>query len=221
MKQALIIGDTGGIGRALCAQLVGEGYEVRGLSRSGDGLDFLDPTMADRFLADVMGPYDLICVASGALGINGAVPEKSMKALTAGAMLDQYKVNTLGPALVLRQAGRLLPRDRRAVVACLSARVGSIGDNRLGGWVSYRSAKAALNQVIRTAAIELTRTHPSAICVALHPGTVQTAFTQKYWGRHPADPPDVAARRLTRVMDGLVPAQTGGFYDYAGKEIPW
>ncbi len=105
--------------------------------------------------------------------------------------------------------------------AVLSARVGSIGDNRIGGWVSYRAAKAAVNQVVRTASIELARTHKRAAVVALHPGTVATAFTQKYLGRHPSVPPAQAAAELIAVMDGLGPDETGKFFDYSGAEVPW
>ena len=110
---------------------------------------------------------------------------------------------------------------RRRVIAVLSARVGSIGDNALGGWISYRRAKAAVNQVVRTAAIEYARTHRQLVCVALHPGTVQTKFTEKYLGRHPAVPPQDAARNLLAVIDGLTPADTGCFFDWAGKPVPW
>ena len=103
----------------------------------------------------------------------------------------------------------------------LSARVGSIGDNRLGGWISYRSAKAAVNQIVHTAAIELARSHPQSICVALHPGTVATPFTEKYLGRHPAVAPVAAAQNLLQVVDDLQPADSGGFFDWAGDPVPW
>ena len=103
----------------------------------------------------------------------------------------------------------------------MSARVGSIGDNKIGGWISYRSAKAAVNQVVRTASIELARTHKQVAVVALHPGTVATAFTEKYLGRHPAVKPAQAASELVAVMDGLGPEQTGRFFDYSGAEVPW
>ncbi len=135
--------------------------------------------------------------------------------------MDQFALNAVGPALILRHAARLLPRDRRAVFAVLSARVGSIGDNRLGGWVSYRASKAAVNQIVHTAAIELARTHKQAICVVLHPGTVQTEFTRKYLGRHPAVAPDTAAANLLSVVQRLTPDDTGGFFDWAGKPVPW
>ncbi|MBO9450874.1 SDR family NAD(P)-dependent oxidoreductase [Tropicibacter sp. R16_0] len=221
MDKALIIGASGGIGRALVAELQMHGVAVQGLSRSADGLDLSDPETVEHVLGDVKGPFDLILVASGALEIAAAAPEKSIKAVTAQAMMDQFAVNAVGPALVLRHAARLLPRDRRAVVAVLSARVGSIGDNRLGGWVSYRAAKAAVNQIVHTTAIELTRTHKQSICVSLHPGTVATAFTQKYLGRHPSVQPSEAAMNLLNVIQGLTLEDTGQFFDWAGKAVPW
>ncbi|WP_424832446.1 SDR family NAD(P)-dependent oxidoreductase [Ruegeria sp.] len=221
MDRALIIGSTGGIGRALCEQLDRQQVTVTGVSRSEDGLDLTQPETAERALSQVHGPFDLILIATGALEIDGAAPEKSMRALTAQAMMDQFALNAIGPALVLKHAARLLPRDRRAVIGVLSARVGSIGDNRLGGWVSYRAAKAAVNQIVHTAAIELARTHKQAVCVALHPGTVRTAFTQKYLGRHPAVAPGEAAQNLLSVIDTLTPAETGGFFDWAGQPVPW
>lgn len=221
MERALIIGASGGIGQAVVAELTARGVAIQGLSRSGDGLNLTNPDAVERVLGDVAGPFGLVLVASGALEIAGAAPEKSIKSVTAQAMMDQFAVNALGPALVLRHAARLLPRDRRAVIAVLSARVGSIGDNRLGGWVSYRAAKAAVNQIVHTTAIELSRTHKQSICVSLHPGTVATAFTQKYLGRHPSVPPSEAAANLVNVIEGLTPEDTGQFFDWAGKVVPW
>ena len=220
MNTALIIGDTGGIGSALRRALEARSVSVTGLSRR-DGLDLMDDAGVRRALARFDWPFDMVLVATGALEIDGARPEKTIRAITARAMADQFALNTIGPALVLREAGRLLPRDRRAVFAALSARVGSIGDNALGGWISYRAAKAALNQVVHTGAIELSRSHPHAICVALHPGTVATSFTAEYQARHDSVPSDQAAANLLTVLDGLTPDQSGGFYDWAGKEIPW
>ncbi|MDA7964106.1 SDR family NAD(P)-dependent oxidoreductase [Ruegeria sp.] len=221
METALIIGASGGIGCALSTRLGETGTRVTGLSRSGDGFDLTRPEDVERRLSKLEGPFDLILVASGALEIDGAAPEKSMRAVTAQAMMDQFALNAVGPALVLKHAARLLPRDRRSVLGVLSARVGSIGDNRLGGWVSYRAAKAAVNQIVHTTAIELARTHRQAICVSLHPGTVRTEFTRKYLGRHPAVDPDEAARNLLGVVGGLTPDQTGGFFDWAGQSVPW
>lgn len=221
MKDVLIIGASGGIGSALVQAHQARGDRVVGLSRSGDGFDVTDPDSVAHHLGRLAGPFDQVIVASGALEIGGAAPEKTIRAVRKDAMMDQFALNAVGPALVLAQAHRLLRKDRRAVFAVLSARVGSIGDNSLGGWISYRSAKAAVNQIVHTAAIELSRSHPQSICVALHPGTVATPFTQAYLGRHPAVPAEEAAQNLIGVMDGLTPAQTGGFFDWAGSEVPW
>lgn len=220
MEKVLILGASGGIGAALADGFAARGAVVERLSRSVDGFDVTDAASVATHL-EGRGPYARVVVATGALEISGAEPEKTIKGLDPAAMLDQFALNTVGPALVLSHAHTLLNRDTPGVFAVLSARVGSIGDNKIGGWISYRSAKAAVNQVVRTAAIELARTHKRASVVALHPGTVATPFTQKYLGRHPSVPPTQAAAELISVMDGLGPAQTGKFFDYSGAEVPW
>lgn len=217
---ALVIGASGGIGKAVAAALAPVANVTR-LSRRDDGLDVRSQASVDAALDALPGPYDLIFVATGALVVDGQRPEKALKEVSETSLRDQWEVNALGPALILRHAPRLLPRDRRAVVAVLSARVGSIGDNGLGGWYGYRAAKAAVNQIVHTAAIEIARTHKQAICVALHPGTVATAFTRDFVSPDRATPPETAAANLLSVIGGLTPAQTGGFYDYAGNEVPW
>ena len=149
MEKALIIGESGAIGRAVATELRGRGWSVEGLSRSGDGFDITDAASVERHLGQARRDFDLVLIATGALEIDGNAPEKSLRDLTVEAMAAQYLLNAIGPALVMRHTATLLARDRRAVVATLSARIGSIGDNRLGGWVSYRAAKAGLNQIIR------------------------------------------------------------------------
>lgn len=221
MKTALIIGASGGIGQALCAELAVQGVAVTPLSRSRDGLDIRSEASIKAALAPLTGPFDLIFIATGALQIDGAKPEKSLRHLTEAALQDQFAVNATGPALILKHAQHLLPRDRRCIIAALSARVGSIGDNRLGGWYSYRAAKAALNQIIHGAAIEIARTHKEAICVALHPGTVATPFTRDFVSPDRATPADETAKSLLKVLETLTPLETGNFYDYAGNPIPW
>jgi len=221
MNKALIIGSSGGIGTALTQALTARGVAVTGLSRSGDGLDVTDEASVSEALGALDGPFDLVFVATGALEINGAKPEKTLRHVSAEAMIDQFKLNTVGPSLVLKHSMRLLPRTGRAVFAALSARVGSIGDNRLGGWYSYRTSKAALNQMLHGAAVELGRTHKDLICVALHPGTVETPFTKKYVGHNPSVPASDAAENLLSVLDGLTSGDTGKFYDWQGKEVPW
>ncbi|MDJ0820385.1 MAG: SDR family NAD(P)-dependent oxidoreductase [Paracoccaceae bacterium] len=221
MEKALIIGASGGIGRAMADALAQRGVQVVGLSRSGDGLDVTDEASVVHHLGALEGPFDLILVATGALEIDGAEPEKTLRHVDPDALIDQFCLNAIGPALVLKHAKPLISREKFCVFAALSARVGSIGDNRKGGWYSYRTAKAALNQLIHSAAIELARTHKHLACVCLHPGTVQTQFTEKYLGRHPSVPAAEAAENLLRVIDGLGPEDTGKFYDWAGQEVPW
>lgn len=221
--RALIIGDTGGIGSAVKRQVNTEpGWtDVIGLSRSKDGLDLTRPETITEVLSQQEPPFHLVFVATGVLDGAGEPPEKALRYLTAEAMTAQFALNCIGPALVLQQAARLLPRNERTVFAALSARVGSIGDNRKGGWYSYRAAKAALNQVLHTGAIELSRTHRQSICVALHPGTVATSFTRAYQDRFDTVSPDQSAANLLSVIDGLTPDDTGGFFDWAGVSIPW
>jgi NAD(P)-dependent dehydrogenase (short-subunit alcohol dehydrogenase family) len=215
--KALVIGASGGIGQAVTQALRYSGDEVVTLSRSAEGLDVTDAGSVDAVLGGVSGPFDVIFVAVGVLG----TPEKSLDAIDAGAMAEVMAVNAIGPALILRHLPRLLPRSGRSVCAVLSARVGSIGDNRIGGWYSYRASKAALNQIVHGAAIEVGRSHKDSIVVALHPGTVQTAFTAEYAGRHKTVTAQEAAGNLLGVTGGLTVEQSGGFFDYAGAVVPW
>ena len=215
--RTLVIGASGGIGGAVTAALRTRGDAVKTLSRSEDGLDVTDAASVARVLDRVEGPFDLIFVAVGVLG----TPEKSLGAIDADAMAQVMAVNAIGPALILRHVPRLLPRKGRSVCAVLSARVGSIGDNRIGGWYSYRASKAALNQIVHGAAIELARSHKDAITVALHPGTVETPFTAEYAGHHRTVTAEAAADNLTRVIDSLTRDDSGGFFDYAKDAIPW
>lgn len=220
MERALVIGASGGIGAALATELVARGTGVKRLSRREDGLDVTDPDSVDRILGALDGPFNTILVATGILAPEGSAPEKSLHAIDAAEMARTIGVNAIGPALILRHLPRLLPRDGRSSVGVLTARVGSIGDNRMGGWYSYRASKAAANQIVHCAAIEIGRLRKQAVVVALHPGTVETRFTANY-PRHGKVAAEEAARNLLDVLNGLNPAQSGGFYDYAGKEVPW
>ncbi len=219
--RALVIGASGGIGSAVFARLKADGWDVTGLSRSVDGFDVGNAGSVARCMEMQTGTFDLVFVAIGILAPLWGAPEKALSAIKPEDMARVFAVNTIGPALILRHAARLLPKDRRSVVATLSARVGSIGDNKIGGWHSYRASKAALNQIVHGAAIELGRSHKQSICVSLHPGTVETSFTENYAGRHKTVPADEAASNLLGVIAKLTPAQSGGFYDYAGTEIVW
>ena len=221
MKRVLIIGHSGGIGAALATAARVRGAAVTGLSRRDDGLDVTDEASIQSALAKLEPPFDTIIVASGALIINGARPEKSLKSVEPSAIAAQFALNAVGPMLVLKHALRLMPRDAPACFAVLSARVGSIGDNALGGWYAYRAAKAALNQLIHTAAIEVARSHPQAVLALLHPGTVDTPFTAAYQPAYEKLTPGQAAEALLDVLSGLIPAQSGGFFDYRGEVVPW
>lgn len=218
MNRALIIGATGGIGSAVASELETGGYDVTRVSRK-DGLDVTDAPSVDRVLGAIDGPFDLVFVAIGTLAAGGA-PEKSLDAVEASQMAKVLAVNTIGPALILRHIERLLPRECRSVVGILSARVGSIGDNKIGGWHSYRASKAALNQIVHGAAIEVGRKRKEAVIVALHPGTVETDFTAGYPG-HKKVPAQEAAQNLISVMNGLDVSQSGRFFDYSGAAVPW
>lgn len=220
MGRALIIGSSGGIGAAVTAELGARGWDVVGLSRSANGLDFGDQGSVDRVLSAQAGPFDLIFVASGILAAEGRRPEKSLGEVDAGAMAEVMAVNAIGPAAVLKHVPSLVAKSERSVVAVLTARVGSIGDNQLGGWYAYRASKAAANQIVRTASIELRRSRPGAIVVAMHPGTVDTPFTANYPAHKKVGAPEAAANMLN-VLDGLGPDDTGHFFDYSGQEVPW
>ena len=218
----MILGSSGGIGRALNAHFEGLGWEVVGLSRSEHGFDVTVEESIRSHFQQLDGHFNRVVVATGALEVAGSPPEKTLQQLSAEGMGQQFLLNTIGPALCLKHgASTLLSRTSPSVFAVLSARVGSIGDNRLGGWYSYRAAKAAVNQIVHGAAIEVARTHRQATVVALHPGTVKTPLTQKYVGRYPAVDPCEAAANLTRLMDGLTPDDTGLFFDWAGERVPW
>jgi len=137
-------------------------------------------------------------------------------------MAKVFAVNTTGPALVASALLDALPREGKSVFAALSARVGSISDNRLGGWHAYRASKAALNQIIRTCSIELTRKRRDALIVGLHPGTVETGLSEPFRDNVPDGKlftPDYSAERLLNVIDTLTPEQSGRCFDWQGEEV--
>ncbi|NBZ88244.1 SDR family NAD(P)-dependent oxidoreductase [Stagnihabitans tardus] len=220
MERALVVGHSGGIGAALASALTAQGVAVTGLGRA-EGLDVTDEASVAAALGGLEPGFDLVFVATGALVIGARGPEKTLRALDPAALAAQFALNATGPLLVLKHALRLMPRDRACHFAALSARVGSIGDNHLGGWYAYRAAKAALNQLIHTAAIEVARTHPGACLLALHPGTVDTRLTAAHRGSHPAVPPAEAAANLLSVLSRCTASDSGRFVDAQGLTIPW
>ena len=221
MKRILLLGNSGGIGSALQDAWLASGHEVIGLSRRNNGFDVTDENSVYSHLKALDTKFDIIFIATGGLSIGGSKPEKSLAQLTKCSLQEQFLLNATGPALILKHAKSLLRKDKHSLVATLSARVGSIGDNQLGGWYSYRAAKAALNQIVHSASIELRLSHPKSICIALHPGTVRTELTKRFLGQHKSVSKSEAAENLIKVMDGLKAEQTGLFFDWAGKRIEW
>lgn len=224
---ALVIGSSGGIGAALVDELdaMPRCGGVVSLSRASHPSFDLTNEASIAAIADEWKSagrkFDLVFDATGALTIQGEGPEKSLTALNGETMAQAFAVNVIGPALLLKHFAPMLATDTRSVFATLSARVGSIGDNRLGGWYSYRASKAALNQIVKTGAIEIARKFPDAVCLALHPGTVETPLTRPFARGRFTHSPREAARNLVRVIDQAGPEQSGSFLAYDGSVIPW
>ena len=224
--QALILGATGAIGGAIAAQLQADPRcaQVLTLSRqSTPAIDFDQPDSIAA-AAEVLrahGPWHLIVVATGMLTGPTGGPEKRLTELNATHLAASFATNTIGPALVLAHFAPQLAKGERSLLAVLSAKVGSIGDNRLGGWYSYRASKAALNMLLKTAAIEVARTHPQAVLAALHPGKVDSVLSAPFRGAQIGRPPAVAAKDLLAVLDSLQPQNSGGFWAYDGQRLPW
>ncbi|MGI4777232.1 MAG: SDR family NAD(P)-dependent oxidoreductase [Janthinobacterium lividum] len=223
--RALVIGASGAIGAALVERLDADPRcgSVVGLGRRTDPVvDFDDEhsIAAAAARTAAQGPFHLILNAAGILHTDEFMPEKRLGQMTYAQMEATFRTNAFGPALVLAHFSPLLDRER-GVLAVLSAKVGSIGDNRLGGWYSYRASKAALNMFMKTAAIEVQRSQPNAVLVALHPGTVDSALSGPFRGARIGRAPDAVAGDLLRVVDGLSAADTGGFFTCAGEKLPW
>ncbi|RDV06012.1 SDR family NAD(P)-dependent oxidoreductase [Sphingorhabdus pulchriflava] len=229
---ACIFGASGGIGAAFVRQLQAQPEIacVHAGARSNiDGNPKVRPFAFDlndeASIADAaitIGSPDLAIVATGMLHSASIQPEKSLKIQTPEAYAAAFAVNTIGPALIGKHLLPRLPKDRRSVFAVLSARVGSISDNRLGGWHAYRASKAALNMIVRNFAIEMARTHPQAIIVALHPGTADTALSQPFQrgvAENKLFTPDYAAGRMLDVLAGLTPEESGHLFAWDGERI--
>ena len=234
---AIVFGASGAIGRALTARLVANGEHAKVYAAVRDTSAELphgavplhfglgDETAIAAALDAVSEPLGLVIVATGLLHdpAREIAPEKSWRALDPAAMAALYAANTIGPALIAKHALPRLPRNRPAVFAALSARVGSIGDNRLGGWHAYRASKAALNMLIRNFAIELARSHPLGVVAALHPGTVDSALSAPFQRGVAPDQlfsPDQSAGYLLDVIAALTPADSGGLFAWDGQRLP-
>ncbi|WP_341907895.1 SDR family NAD(P)-dependent oxidoreductase [Polaromonas sp. YR568] len=227
---ALVVGAGGGLGAALVAELSQSHGTVLALGRTTQpAIDFSDEASIASAAAWVaaecqrlQGELRLIVVASGFLHGAAGQPERSWSQLSPDYLQQVFLVNTIGPALLMKHLLPLLPKQGRCVAAFISAKVGSIGDNALGGWYGYRASKAALNQLVKTASIELARRNRQALCVAVHPGTVDTALSQPFskTGLN-VRPPAQAAREILTVLQQLPLDATGQLVDYQGQTLPF
>lgn len=234
----VIAGASGGIGAELVRQLSAGGRTRRvfALHRSGAPefapnvmtIPFsLDDEESIRSAAEQVarhGPVDIVIVATGILHTAALQPEKSIGEIDSKAMLEVFRINTIGPALLAKHFLPLMRRGAKSVFAALSARVGSISDNRLGGWASYRASKAALNMLLKTCAIEQRRRRPDSIVVALHPGTVDTRLSAPFQRGVPEGKlfsPSCSAERLIEVIEQLVADDSGRFFAWDGQSIEY
>ena len=220
--RALVFGASGGIGQAFSRFLedkLGSENVVK-VSRSFDGFDISDEEKILKFSESIEGSFNLIINAIGVLQTTEEGPEKTINVVKQKSMIDMMTINAIGPALLLKNFSKKLDKTKFSVFVNLSARVGSITDNRLGGWISYRSSKAALNQIIKTSSIEINRRNKNAICVGLHPGTVKTRFTEKFQNTTETISPDESVKMMMNVVENLSVDDNGYCFAYDGKVIP-
>ena len=220
--RALVFGASGGIGHAFSRFLEDKlGSEnVVNVSRSFDGFEISDEEKIFKFSESIEGSFNLIINATGVLQTTEEGPEKTINVVKQKSMIDMMTINAIGPALLLKNFSKKLDKTKFSVFVNLSARVGSITDNRLGGWISYRSSKAALNQIIKTSSIEINRRNKNAICVGLHPGTVKTRFTEKFQNTTETISPDESVEMMMKVVENLSVDDNGYCFAYDGKVIP-
>ncbi len=235
--KSIIVGASGGIGHAVLDvhRTQKPDRSVLALSRSTLGsshssihtgtIDLEDPDTIEAAISHVPDKsIDFAFIATGVLHGASFGPEKATKMLNAETMQKVMMINTIGPALMLKALLPKMVRDSRAVIGAISARVGSIGDNRLGGWHSYRASKSALNMIIKTVAIEAARTHPQLIITGLHPGTVVTDLSEPFRSTIPKErlfTPDYSATRMLEVLDQLNPQDSGNCFAFDGSRVPF
>ena len=220
--RALVFGASGGIGQAFSRFLedkLGSENVVK-VSRSFDGFDISDEEKILKFSESIEGSFNLIINAIGVLQTTEEWPEKTINVVKQKSMIDMMTINAIGPALLLKNFSKKLDKTKFSVFVNLSARVGSITDNRLGGWISYRASKAALNQIIKTSSIEINRRNKNAICVGLHPGTVKTRFTEKFQNTTETISPEESVEMMMKVVENLSVDDNGYCFAYDGKVIP-
>lgn len=226
--KALVIGASGSIGAAFLKRLQEDSLcqTVIAMARSSSHADVISIHLESEesiqraaLAVKEHGPFDLILVATGVLHGDGFMPEKRLADIDMKVLQETFMANTFGPALLLKHFVPLI--STRGVMALISAKVGSIEDNRLGGWYSYRASKAALNMLIKTASIELRRQKPEALVVAIHPGTVISDLSKPFAGGANARPADIAAEEMLATIQSLEGKDSGQFFTYDGHLLPW
>ena len=234
-RHALVIGGQGGIGRALVEALrhdkTVDAVHATWHSREPAALDGVTWWRCDvtdeaaiEAMADRIETVDWLVNAVGWLHDEAVGPEKHSREVTPDTFLRAMEINALPSLLLAKHLRRQMKRSRAGVFATVSARLGSIGENQLGGWYSYRASKAALNMALRTLAVEWRRELPSATVAALHPGTTDTALSQPFQARVPVGQlfsPEQTARYLLTVIENLTPLESGRFWSFDGEELPW
>ncbi len=223
--RALIIGSSGTIGSAFIELLQQDPActEVVGIHRHSEyPIDYQQPESIEAAAKALssLAPFQLIINTIGVLHTKGWMPEKKLGDLNSEQLIELMKINAIGPALSIQHFSKLLDL-KNSIMATLSAKVGSIEDNRLGGWYSYRASKAALNMLIKTAAIEFGRTKPNTALIALHPGTVNSRLSQPFRGEQIGRPALDAAKDMLQVIQNLGKADSGCFLSYSGEKLPW
>lgn len=222
MKRALIIGSNGTIGSALNC-LLAKSFNLHTINRTNS--DYSEESL--KSLAGELkkeGDFDLIICCVGVLHNELVAPEKRLSQLDSNKLAEYFRINTIIPALCLQAFAPLLSKTRASNFTFLSAMVGSISDNALGGWYGYRSSKAALNMMVKTASVELARTHKTSALAVIHPGTTQGPLSKPFAGGVSKDKyytPEQSAQRILAVSESLTPKQTGSFFNWDGRILPW
>jgi len=236
MNNAIVIGSSGAIGRAFIKQLPISfnnisifGFSSNKALKSSQSTTYNyinykneDSIEKAALIASEKSPVDLVIIATGILHYGEIMPEKSLRDLSLEKFHLLFEVNTILPALIMKYFIPKLNRKSKSVFAVLSARVGSISDNKLGGWYSYRASKSALNMIIKNAAIETSRYNKHAVIIGLHPGTVDSQLSKPFQSNVPEKKlftPDYSAKKMLEVLEKLAPKDTGKCFDWDGKEV--
>lgn len=223
--RALVIGSSGTIGMAFTDLLKTNPSctEVMGIHRHSEfAIDYQNPESIESCAIALASeaPFQLIINATGVLHSHDWMPEKRLDDLNAEQLMELMKINAIGPALTIRYFSKLLD-PQNSIMVTLSAKVGSIEDNRLGGWYSYRASKAALNMLVKTASIEWARTKPNTALIAMHPGTVNSRLSKPFRGEQIGRPAHDAVADMFQAIENLQIEDSGSFISYSGEILPW